>query len=182
MRIRHVEIRGYRGLTDVHFPVGEGATLVGKNNAGKSSILEAIGWFFHRGEIGPTREDVYTWRDEDVDTLLADSERYSDPDLAHALQALANVVDTNPPNLHLLLRLWTGLIGSQSETVFRCFALLSMFLALCGIYVVLRDVFAPLPALAGVLAVWCHPLILPVTTALLSKQQVSVTAPLGTPL
>ena len=41
MRIRHVEIKGYRGLVDVRFPVGEGATLVGKNNAGKSSILEA---------------------------------------------------------------------------------------------------------------------------------------------
>lgn len=82
----------------------------------------------------------------------------SDPDLPHAMEALANVVDTNPPNLHLLLRLWTGLWG-LSEVAFRSFALLAMLLALVGIYVVLRDLFAPLPALAGVLAVWCHPLI-----------------------
>ena len=54
MRIRYVEIDGYRGLTDVRFSVGDGATLVGKNNAGKSSILEAIGLFFHRGEAGRT--------------------------------------------------------------------------------------------------------------------------------
>lgn len=84
----------------------------------------------------------------------------TDPDLAHGMRALANVVDTHPPDLHLLLRLWTAILGSQDEAAFRSFSLLWIFLALLGIYLVLRDVFPPLPALAGVLAVWCHPLIL----------------------
>ena len=83
----------------------------------------------------------------------------SDPELPHAMQALTDGVDTNPPTLHLLLRLFYGIVGGEAETAFRCFALLSMFLALVGIYLILREVFAPWPALAGVLAVWCHPLI-----------------------
>jgi len=84
----------------------------------------------------------------------------ADPDLPHALNGLANAVDTNPPTLHLLLRLWTSVMGSQSEIAFRLFAFSSMFLALIGVYLVLRDLFPSLPAAAGVLAVWCHPLIL----------------------
>jgi hypothetical protein len=84
----------------------------------------------------------------------------SEPDLPRAMQSLAHAVDTNPPCLHLLLRLFTGLVGSQNEPAFRCFALLAMFVALLGIYRVLREVFPPLSALAGMLAVWCHPLIL----------------------
>jgi len=84
----------------------------------------------------------------------------SEPNLGHALEGLTNAVDTNPPTLHLLLRSWTGLWGGPGELAFRSFALLSMFLALLGIYLVLRELFAPLPALAGMLAVWCHPLIL----------------------
>ena len=48
----------------------------------------------------------------------------SDPDLPHSLQALGNAVDTNPPCLHLLLHLFTTLVGSHSETAFRCCALL----------------------------------------------------------
>src|SRR4051794_21359055 len=84
----------------------------------------------------------------------------SDPQLPHAMQALAGGVDTNPPCFHLLLRAFCGLVGGEPETAFRAFALLSMSLALVGIYLILREVFPPLAALAGVLAVWCHPLIL----------------------
>ena len=94
MRIRHVRIQSYRGLADVSFPVGDGAILVGKNNAGKSSILEAIGWFFRRnvsemlrraGSDFP-REDVYTWHE--ADGVGEELEQFADtdafPDLARS--------------------------------------------------------------------------------------------------
>jgi hypothetical protein len=82
----------------------------------------------------------------------------SDPDLSHALKALANGVETNPPTLHLLLKAFSVLFVS-TEPGFRLFALVSMLAGLMGLYVVLRDAFSPLAAVAGVLAVWCHPLI-----------------------
>jgi hypothetical protein len=82
----------------------------------------------------------------------------SDPDLSHALQAVANGVETNPPTLHLLLKVFTAPFGG-TEAAFRLFALTSMAAGLLGLYLVLRDVFSPLAAMAGVLAVWCHPLI-----------------------
>jgi hypothetical protein len=83
----------------------------------------------------------------------------ADPDLPHAMRALANCVDGSPPTLHLLLRAFTTLTGGASEGTIRAFALLSVVVALLGLYVLLRQSFRPLVALATVLAVACHPLV-----------------------
>ena len=83
----------------------------------------------------------------------------SDPDWGHALEALAGGVETHPPTLYALLRLYTALWGGSSEVALRSFALLAVVLALVGLYAGLRAAFAPAASLAGVLAVWCHGLV-----------------------
>src|SRR5262249_8144528 len=84
----------------------------------------------------------------------------ADPDLGHALRALAAGVETHPPTYYLLLRLFTAVYGECSETALRVFALLAVVVALIGLYVLLRMAFAPLAAFAGVLAVWGHGLVI----------------------
>ena len=51
-----------RQRLDVAFPIGDSATLVGKNDAGKSSILEALGLFFQRAKTDSPREDASAQR------------------------------------------------------------------------------------------------------------------------
>jgi hypothetical protein len=97
----------------------------------------------------------HLWIDEIVTFKLV-----SDRDVSHALRAIVGGLDTNPPCYHLLLRLLRRLVGSAAEVLLRLFALLCVLLALGGLYVSLRQAFPPPVSLAGVLAVWAHPLIL----------------------
>jgi hypothetical protein len=83
----------------------------------------------------------------------------SDPDLGHALKALSGGVETHPPTLYALLRVFTTLSGGCNEIALRSFALLSVIGALLGLYVVLRTAYAPLVALTPVLAIWGHGLV-----------------------
>jgi hypothetical protein len=96
----------------------------------------------------------YYWLDEIYTHTLV-----SDPDLGHAMAALASGMETHPPTLYGLLRLFTALQGGCNEVSLRTFALLAMIVALLGLYVVLRTVYAPLIALTAVLAVWGHGLV-----------------------
>jgi hypothetical protein len=83
----------------------------------------------------------------------------SDRKVAHSLRAIAGGLDTNPPSYHLLLRAFRMLVGNASEIALRCFALLSVLVALSGLYVNLRQNYSSLVALTAVLAIWSHPLI-----------------------
>jgi hypothetical protein len=107
------------------------------------AIAHAFGLFGHNFWI----DEIYTW------TLAAD------PDVGHAAEGLAAGFDTNPPGLVVALRLYGLLAGAPTETSLRVYSLLSVLAALVGVYALLRQVFAPLTALAGVLAVWAHPLV-----------------------
>jgi hypothetical protein len=84
----------------------------------------------------------------------------ADPDVVHSLRAAVGGVDSNPPVYHLLLRGFTYLTGGATEVTLRTFALLSVLVALVGVYVTLRQVYSSLIAFTSVLALWCHPLIL----------------------
>src|SRR5262249_2170405 len=94
------------------------------------------------------------WLDEIYTQTLV-----SDPDLGHAMAALAGGVETHPPTLYALLRLYTALLGGASEVTLRTFALLSVIGALLGLYVGLRTVYGSLVALTPVLAIWGHGLV-----------------------
>ncbi|MDH3717155.1 MAG: glycosyltransferase family 39 protein [Planctomycetota bacterium] len=94
------------------------------------------------------------WIDEIFTTLLL-----SDPDFGHALSALKNGgPDHHPPTYYLLAR---GLFSaSVDELRLRCLSLAIVVLALAGTYVLLRNICGPYAAMAAVLALWCHPLII----------------------
>lgn len=53
MRISHVHVQNYRGLRDLQIPLSQFGCIIGENNAGKSSILQALDIFFS----GPTLKD-----------------------------------------------------------------------------------------------------------------------------
>ncbi|WP_157848330.1 ATP-dependent nuclease [Streptomyces exfoliatus] len=53
MRISNVHVQNYRGLRDLQIPVSQFGCIIGENNAGKSSILQALDIFFS----GPTLKD-----------------------------------------------------------------------------------------------------------------------------
>ncbi|MEU5401085.1 AAA family ATPase [Streptomyces sp. NPDC005963] len=53
MRISHIHVQNYRGLRDLKMPISQFGCIIGENNAGKSSILQALDIFFS----GPTLKD-----------------------------------------------------------------------------------------------------------------------------
>jgi hypothetical protein len=94
------------------------------------------------------------WLDEIYTYILA-----GDPDVVHSLRALAGGVETHPPTYYLLLRAFAVLGGGPGEVVYRVAALLAVFLALLGVYALLRRRFSILVAATVVLALWCHPMV-----------------------
>lgn len=81
------------------------------------------------------------------------------PSVTHALSAVAHGAESHPPTLHLLLRAYVALTGRLNCADFRALTCSAVGLALLGIYLILRRRLAPLPAAAGVLAVWAQPLV-----------------------
>ncbi len=53
MRISEVRVSNFRCLGDVRMSLGDVTALIGANGAGKSSLLSALDWFFHGGELEP---------------------------------------------------------------------------------------------------------------------------------
>jgi hypothetical protein len=111
---------------------------------GAQLIVSDSLYLFHR----------HFWLDEIYTYTLV-----TDPDLGHSVRALAGGVETHPPTSYLLMRAFTFVAGT-SEVAFRCFALLSVLIALLGIYLSVRQAFRPSAAFAATLMVWCHPLVI----------------------
>ena len=63
MRVRHVRIEGYRGIRALAFAPSERTLILGPNNAGKSTILEALDLALHPGlgrpRPNPTELDYF---------------------------------------------------------------------------------------------------------------------------
>ncbi len=94
------------------------------------------------------------WLDEIfTHTLVAD------PSLGHSMRALADGVETHPPAYYLLLRGY-ALVAGTGETALRWFSLLSVLVALVGVYAALRLTYGRFVACAAVLALWSHPLVM----------------------
>lgn len=72
MRISHIHVQNYRGLKDVEAAIGKFACIIGENNAGKSSLLQAFTIFLNGKKLDEhryydsTQPIVVTVRFDDV--------------------------------------------------------------------------------------------------------------------
>lgn len=84
-----------------------------------------------------------------------------DPSIVHSIQAVRHGVDTNPPTYHLIARafwmLFHPLFHDSPTVTLRALSMICTWMALVGVYAMLRKAFLPLVALVAVLAVWAHP-------------------------
>jgi hypothetical protein len=96
----------------------------------------------------------HLWLDEVYTCTLV-----NDPSLARSMRALAAGVETHPPALFLLLRPLAWFNGGLDETLLRLFALVSVGLALVGIYLCLRVRFLVGASILAALSIWCNPTI-----------------------
>jgi hypothetical protein len=54
MRLEHIRIDNFRGLSQVNMPFSRFGCLIGENNAGKSSVFQALNMFLRSGSATPT--------------------------------------------------------------------------------------------------------------------------------
>lgn len=94
------------------------------------------------------------WADELTTYTIA-----ADRDIWHSIEAQRDGVDTNTPMYYFLVRAFTLPLGGADEVSLRLFALVSVLTGLGGIYFCLRLSYPSLVSFAGMLAVWCHPLV-----------------------
>jgi len=62
----------------------------------------------------------------------------SDPSVSHMFKAVAAGVDTNPPGLHVLARLFCAALGDVNHVNLRLFALTATWLTMFGLFLLLR--------------------------------------------
>lgn len=94
------------------------------------------------------------WLDEVHTYLLAATQS-----LPESMRSLASGADFSPPTVFLLYRVVGHLAGGLSELTMRLVAVVSVVGALATTYVLLREQFSRVPAAAGTLAVWAHPVV-----------------------
>jgi hypothetical protein len=96
------------------------------------------------------------WLDECLTNQIV-----QDPSIGHSIQAIRHGVDTNPPVYHLIARGYWKVFGrvfrDSPRVTLRSLSLLCTWLALVGVYALLRRGISIWPAVLGVLAVWAHP-------------------------
>jgi hypothetical protein len=95
--------------------------------------------------------DRYFFVDEMWAQFLA-----SDPSIWHSLVTLEHSADQTPPLYHLLVRAFWRLWGGAPEMAFRVLSFITIWIALVLTYTVLRRLFAILPSLVAVLALWSY--------------------------
>jgi hypothetical protein len=122
-------------------------------------VLFAIGFlaFFSLLVTCANAQILFTrrfWLDEYLTCLIV-----TDPSITHALAAVKDGVDTNPPVYHMLLRAFWKIIGGHPERTFRLFSGLCVCGALITTYALLRRSFRALPAIVAILAMTCSPLL-----------------------
>ena len=95
------------------------------------------------------------WMDEVHSWLIV-----TDPDATHAMQALADGVDFNPPTWFVITRVLSQALGFADEVVLREISLFWMLMTLAGLFIILSRVFDARISIASVLLVACHPLLI----------------------
>ena len=95
------------------------------------------------------------WMDEVHSWLLV-----TDPDPRHALQALADGADFNPPTWFLTSQFFTRYLVPPTELSLRLLSLTWMVLTLSGLYLLLARHFTPVICVTSVLLTACHPLLI----------------------
>jgi len=68
MLLTNVHVEGFRCLHDVKVPVDDLSILLGENNAGKSSFLRALDFFFNGAQL--TKDDVFGSSDRPISVEL----------------------------------------------------------------------------------------------------------------
>ncbi|MBK8126950.1 MAG: ATP-dependent endonuclease [Elusimicrobia bacterium] len=76
MKMTHLKIENYKGLREVDIPLSRFACLIGENNAGKSSVLQALSLFFSGSALPKTHwfEDGKPIRIEVVFNEIVDAD------------------------------------------------------------------------------------------------------------
>lgn len=95
------------------------------------------------------------WMDEVHSWLLV-----TDPDPSHAMQALRDGVDFNPPTWFLVTRWFTGRDRVATELTLRGLSAFWMFLAVVGMYMLLTRRFSVAVSLTAMLLTMRHPLLI----------------------
>ncbi|MBI5902364.1 MAG: AAA family ATPase, partial [Deltaproteobacteria bacterium] len=54
MKMTHLRIENFKGLHDITIPLSRFTCLIGENNAGKSSVLQALALFFSGSALPKT--------------------------------------------------------------------------------------------------------------------------------
>lgn len=94
------------------------------------------------------------WMDEVHSWLIV-----SDTDLSHAMHALADGVDFNPPTWFVITRWLAMATGEVTEVRLRLISLFWMMAALAGVFLLLAKHFGSLASATAVLLTACHPLL-----------------------
>ena len=113
-------------------------------------LLIAVGGLSH-GSLLMTRK---LWMDEVHSWLIV-----TDASTSHAMMALADGADFNPPSWFLVTRAISNLAGPQSERFLRVLSLVWMLSAMAGVYLILSRLFDWKVSLAAVILTASHPLI-----------------------
>jgi hypothetical protein len=95
------------------------------------------------------------WMDEVHSWLIV-----TDQSQSHAMRALADGADFNPPMWFLITRWLTTMTGPATELQLRLLSLTWMLLSLSGLYVLLSRVFSPNVCVTAVLLTASHPLLI----------------------
>src|SRR6266511_1022978 len=79
MRIRHLKIERFRGISELAFAPGPRTVILGPNNAGKSTVLEGLDLLLHAGlgrqRPAPSEIDYYGRKPEagfSVEAIVGD--------------------------------------------------------------------------------------------------------------
>ena len=59
MRIKCLRVRNFRGIRDLELELGKVTVLIGENNSGKTSVLDAMKICLR--DLGPRRRVVFRW-------------------------------------------------------------------------------------------------------------------------
>ena len=95
------------------------------------------------------------WMDEVHSWLIV-----TDKSTSHAMEALADGADFNPPSWFLVTRTVSSLAGPQSERFLRVLSLIWMLSAMAGLYLILSRLFDWKVSLAAVILTASHPLVI----------------------